>query len=203
MQTKTSPSKGEATRAAILEEALTLSSEIGLESLSIASLAKRVGMSKSGLFAHFMSKERLQIGVLDACAIHFRAEVIGPAQRQPRGLPRLQALFDRWLEWERDAFPGGCPFIGAASEYDDRPGLVRERVVHHQRAWVDALTSEASRAISEGHLAASTDPGQLVFDLYSIILAYHHFRRLLADPLADQRSRESYERLICQHAPQE
>ena len=115
-------SKGDDTRRAILAEALDLTSEVGLEGLTIGVLAKLVGMSKSGLYAHFASKEELQVAVLEAAAGLFREQVFEPAKRQPRGLPRIQALFDRWLDWSATVLSGGCPFIAASTEFDDRPG---------------------------------------------------------------------------------
>ena len=126
--------KGERTRAAILDHALAAASERGLEGLSIGGLAKEAGLSKSGLFAHFSSKENLQIQVLETAVHRFVETVISPALRERRGIPRIRALFDNWLGWDRDAgLPGGCIFISTANELDDRPGPVRDRLVAYQR----------------------------------------------------------------------
>jgi AcrR family transcriptional regulator len=188
--------KGEQTRDAILDTALVLASTGGLESLSIGALAQAVGLSKSGLFAHFGSKEDLQIAVLRTAAERFVAEVIAPALRAPRGEPRVRALFGRWLDWEQGYLPGGCPFLAVASELDDRPGRVRDYLVQSQRDWLDALANAARIAVAEGHFRADLDCDQLAYELYSIILAFHQFHRLLRDPSTGDRCRRSFEELL-------
>ena len=125
-------SKGEHTRAAILDVALAQASEAGFESLTIGSLADRAGMSKSGLFAHFGSREELQVAAIEAAAARFTETVFLPALKARRGLPRLRALFDHWLDWTaRSGLTHGCPMQSAAVEFDDRPGPVRDAVVEH------------------------------------------------------------------------
>src|SRR4026209_785464 len=126
--------KGAQTRENILDHAVRLASETGLEGLTIGTLADELKLSKSGLFAHFRSKEALQVQVLEHVAARFVDFVVKPALAEPRGAPRLRALFERLIEWpKRKEFPGGCPIIAAASELDDRPGPARDLLVGQQR----------------------------------------------------------------------
>jgi AcrR family transcriptional regulator len=190
-------SKGEQTRDAILDTALALASTGGLEGLSIGQLARQVGLSKSGLFAHFGSKEDLQLAVLQTAVDRFIAEVVTPALRQPRGEPRVRAFFERWLDWEQATFlPGGCPFLAVSCELDDRPGRVRDFLVASQNDWLEALAAAARIAVSEGHFRADLDPAQFAYEIYSVILAYHQFTRLMHDPTTEQRCRLAFEGLI-------
>src|SRR5687768_2935104 len=160
--------KGEATREAILDKALSMATQTGLEGLTMGSLAKEVKLSKSGLFAHFQSKEQLQLDVLETAVARFIEMVVTPGLRERRGEPRVRALFDRWLEWEDAPFlPGGCPFVALASELDDRPGPIRERLVGYQRDWLQSLATAARIAIDEKHFRADLDPGQFAFNLRS------------------------------------
>ncbi|MFK7988456.1 MAG: TetR/AcrR family transcriptional regulator [Sandaracinaceae bacterium] len=192
--------KGEKTRAAILQDALSLASRIGLEGLTIGSLAKRNGMSKSGLFAHFASKEGLQIQVLEAARVRFVRAVVSPALRQPRGEARVRALFDGWLAWsESELLPGGCPLVSAACELDDRPGGARDALVSIQRDWFDTLQHAVRTAVEEGQFAATVDPADWAFELWGIALAYHHHRRLMRDPNAAARARRAFARQL-EHA---
>lgn len=191
------PTKAETTRELILEQALAATSELGFAGLSLGELAKRVGMSKSGLFAHFRSKEELELAVLHAAAAHFVATVVAPALKAPRGEPRLRALFENWFRWSSDrALPGGCVFIAAATELDDRPGPLRDFLVASQRDWLGTLAHATRIAVDEGHFRADLDVELLAHDLYSILLAYHHFHRLLQDPQGAARARRSFERLL-------
>src|SRR5215213_2353097 len=192
-----SMAKGEATKDAILERALSMATQTGLEGLTMGTLAKEVHLSKSGLFAHFQSKEQLQLDVLETAVARFIETVIAPALREPRGEPRVRALFDRWLQWEDAPFlPGGCPFISIANELDDRPGPLRDRLVGCQRDWLQTLATAARIGVTEGHFRADLDPDQFAYDLYAIILAYHHFSRLLRDPAAVQRARQAFTALL-------
>jgi AcrR family transcriptional regulator len=194
--------KGEETRDAILDTALALASTGGLEGLSIGALAQAVGLSKSGLFAHFGSKEDLQLAVLRTAADRFVAEVIAPGLREPRGEPRVRALFERWLAWETASFlPGGCPFIAVSNELDDRPGPVRDYLVQSQRDWLDALANAARIAVAEGHFRADLDAEQFAYEVYSSILAYHQFSRLLRDPSTGERCRRSFDGLLARSRP--
>jgi AcrR family transcriptional regulator len=189
--------KGEETRERILQHALAIASEVGFEGLSIGELAKAADMSKSGLFAHFDSKEDLQLQALATARRSFLDNVIAPAFREPRGEPRIRALFERWLTWEEGRVtPGGCPFVVASYEYDDRPGPVRESVVATQRDWVDAIAQAANIAVDEGHFRTELDTQQFAFDIYGIFLGFHLYHRLLRDQGARDRARDSFERLL-------
>lgn len=197
--------KGAATRTTILDLAVAEASSHGLEGLSIGPLAEKAGMSKSGLFAHFGSKENLQLAVLEHGVERFVSEVMAPAFRQPRGEPRVRALFDNWLVWVQGKYregrevhcgPGGCIFIGAAFEFDDRPGVIRDRVAGYQKQWMEALARACRIAIEEGHFRQDLEPEQFAHDFYSIILAHHHFQRLIADPRSDEHARTAFERLL-------
>src|SRR5206468_5300187 len=142
-------SKGERTHTAILDRATGLASQLGLTGLTIGALADDLRLSKSGLFAHFQSKEALQIAVLDHAAQRFAETVVRPALLEPRGVPRMQALFDRWVAWERDeALPGGCIFVAATAELDDRPGPARDRLVALQRDWINVLETSVRNGIA-------------------------------------------------------
>lgn len=189
-------SKGQHTHDAILTEALDLASQLGLEAMSIGSLAKRVGMSKSGLYAHFSTKEALQGEILDLAARRFTDEVFLPALREPRGLPRLRRVFERWLRWESDLYTGGCPFVAASIEFDDRPGPVKDRLVFHLQSLLGSVARTARISVDEGHLRPDTDCDQIAFDTWAILLAYHQFKRLLGEPDARARAQQAFARLV-------
>ena len=186
--------KGAATREAIVDRAIDLARRVGLEGLTIGRLAEDLDLSKSGLFAHFRSKEMLQVQVLEGAAARFVALVIEPAVKAPRGEPRLRMLFDRWMEWERR--PGGCVFVQAAADLDDRDSPARDRLVELQRQWLDVIATTARGAIREGHFKSDVDGVQFAHDLNGIILAYHHAARLLRDAAAETRARTAFEALL-------
>lgn len=191
------PGKGEATRAAILAHAARLASTVGLDGLSIGRLASELHLSKSGLFAHFQSKEALQIQVLETAAEQFVEAVVKPSLAAPRGEPRLRALFARWLEWVRSQrMPGGCLFVGAAVELDDRPGKLRNRLVELQRDFLGLFANVVRSGIAEKKFRSDADPDQLAHDVYAVMLGYHHASRLLKDPRAEERSRAAFESLL-------
>jgi AcrR family transcriptional regulator len=192
--------KGAITRHAILERATDLASQVGLAGLTIGQLADALDLSKSGLFAHFQSKESLQIKVLEYGAARFVEHVIKPALGEPRGVPRLRALFERWLEWD-GLLSGGCVFVAAASELDDRPGPVRDRLVELQLLWLDVLATSFRKAIEAGHVSADADPEQFAQDLYGIMLAWHHHSRLLGDRAAERRARHAFDALLAAARP--
>jgi len=193
--------KGEQTRATILDEALKVASRLGLEGLTIGSLAEVTGMSKSGLFAHFGSREDLQLAVLEHAAQRYGQQVFMPILEIARGLPRLRALFERWLDWTlASGLPGGCIMISAANEFDDRPGPIRDAVIANQRRG-NAICEKAVRlAIEEGHLKAGTDPEQISFEMLGIVLASHNHRRLLGDKEARKRAMKAFDELVARHA---
>jgi AcrR family transcriptional regulator len=193
--------KGEQTRAAILDAALKIASKLGLEGLTIGTLADETGMSKSGLFAHFGSREDLQLAVLEHAAQIYGQRVFLPALKIERGLPRLRALFERWLDWTiASGLPGGCIMISAAAEYDDRPGPIRDAVIANQRRGM-AIEEKAVRlAIEEGHLRADTDAEQIAFEMLGIVLASHNHRRLLSDGESKKRALTAFEQLVARHA---
>src|SRR5678809_417488 len=146
--------KGRQTRAAIVDAALALASHIGLEGLSIGALAEVTGMSKSGVFAHFGSREELQISVVREYHLKFEEEVFRPSMAAARGLPRLRALFDRWLKRVSVEIDSGCIYISGAVEFDDRPGPVRDALVDMVNTWQLALERAIGAAVAEGHLRA-------------------------------------------------
>jgi AcrR family transcriptional regulator len=186
--------KGQITRGAVLDEATELAKQVGLGGLTIGTLAAQTELSKSGLFAHFGSKETLQINVIDHAAARFTEQVIRPALGAPRGEPRLRTLFERWLEW--GAAPGGCLFVAAAMELDDQPGPVRDRLVATQRDWMDTLVMIISGAVNEGHFRPDLDARQLAQDVEGVMLAFHLTHRLLADPDALPRARRALDALL-------
>jgi len=186
--------KGEETRHAILAKAFELSNVIGVAGLSIGRLAESTGLSKSGLFAHFGSKEALEVAVVQEASRVFVQDVMVPALRQPRGEPRVRALFERWLAWGQR--PGGCFFVGATAELDDRPGPPRDALVQASKDWIDELTKAARIAISEGHFRKDLVPEQFAFEEYGIMLGTHTFMKFLRDPVSLDRAREAFERLV-------
>jgi len=193
--------KGRQTRAAILDAALKLASHMGLEGLSIGALAEVTEMSKSGVFAHFGSREELQISVVREYHNRFEDEVFAPALREPRGLPRLRALFERWVRRVSAEIDSGCIYISGAVEFDDRPGPVRDALVTMVQTWQQALGRAIRAAIAEGHLSADTDPDQILFELHGLVLALHHDARFLRNPSAATHARAGFERLVAHSAP--
>ncbi|HEU0077451.1 MAG TPA: TetR/AcrR family transcriptional regulator [Longimicrobiaceae bacterium] len=190
-------SKGALTRRAILEHAFSLASQVGLEGLSIGRLAQELELSKSGLFAHFQSKEALQLQVIDCAAENFTRHVALPTLRTGRGEPRVRALLENWLRWpEESGARGGCFFVAASVELDDRPGAPRDRLVQLQREWIDFLAQVARGAVTAGHFRDDLDVEQFAYDLYGVMLVTHQYRRLLGDPSAEQRARNALETLV-------
>jgi AcrR family transcriptional regulator len=188
--------KGQQTRATILEAALSLASQMGLEGLSIGALAEVTRMSKSGVFAHFGSREELQICVVREYHAKFEEEVFFPAMREPRGLPRLRALFDLWVRRVSVEIDSGCIYISGAVEFDDRPGPVRDALVAMVQTWQQALERAIHIAVAEGHLRADTEPAQMLFEVHGLILALHHDARFLRNPGAVERARAAFQRVL-------
>ena len=188
--------KGLQTRAAILEAALDLASRDGLEGLTIGLLADRMQMSKSGVFAHFGSREDLQIAVIQEYHRRFEEEVFFPSLKEARGLPRLSAMFSRWVTRHTREIDSGCMYISGAVEYDDRHGPIRDELLSMVIAWQKALMRAAKQTVKEGHLASDTDCEQLIFEMRAMVLALHHDARFLGDTHAVERIARGYARLI-------
>ncbi len=188
--------KGEQTHAAILDAALDMASREGLEGLTIGLLADKMNMSKSGVFAHFGSREDLQLAVVQRYHDQFEQEIFYPAMKQPRGLPRLRALVAGWVRRVTLEIASGCIYISGAVEYDDRPGAIREELATMVRTWQNSLRRAVQQAIDEGHLRADTDPDQLVFEMYGMVLALHHDARFIQRPDSVMRAQAGFERLI-------
>ena len=188
--------KGELTRAAILDMALELASRDGLEGLTIGLLADKMNMSKSGVFAHFGSREDLQLEVLKLYHHRFEQEVFFPSIKEPRGLPRLRAMFARWISRVSEEIASGCIYISGAVEYDDRPGPIREELVTMVSAWQGALLRCVVQAKETGDLKQDCDAAQLVYEMYGLILAVHHDARFMRTPGSVERARTGFNRLI-------
>lgn len=188
--------KGQQTRAVILEAALGLASHMGLEGLSIGALADVTKMSKSGVFAHFGSREELQIAVVTEYHAKFEEEVFFPAIREPRGLPRLRALYERWVRRVSVEIDSGCIYISGAVEFDDRPGPVRDALVTMVKAWHAALEKAIVLAKQAGHLRTDADVDQILFELHGLILSLHHDARFMRRPGALARAGVGFERIV-------
>jgi len=188
--------KGDVTRAAIVESALAMARREGLESLTIGALADQMKMSKSGVFAHFGSREDLQLAVLKDYALRFVDEVLRPAVRRPRGLPRLQALLANWLKLLAREVEQGCLMIGGASEYDDRPGPLQDAMVAIIGGWSAELIRAIDAARENGDLRDDIDARQLAFEIYGLMLAFHQSARLLRAGDSFRRAHTALARLL-------
>jgi AcrR family transcriptional regulator len=191
--------KGQQTRAVILDAALGMASHMGLEGLSIGALAEVTGMSKSGVFAHFGSREELQISVIREYHARFEEEVFFPAIEEARGLPRLDALFEHWIRRVSVELDSGCIYISGAVEFDDRPGPVRDALASMVVAWQAALERAIRISIAEGHLRPDTDPLQMLFEIHGLILALHHDARFLRNAGVLDRARRGFRRVIADY----
>lgn len=194
-----SAQKGLQTRASILDAALSLASNKGLEGLSIGLLAEVTGMSKSGVFAHFGSREELQISVIREYHARFEEEVFYPSLREPRGLPRLEAMYRRWLKRVSVEIDSGCIYISGAVEFDDQPGPVREALSDMVRTWHTGLVRAIDQAREEGHLRADTDARQMLFELHGLVLALHHDARFLRTPGSPQRAEQGFLNVLARY----
>lgn len=182
--------KGRQTQAAILETAVNISSIEGLEGLTIGRLAKELQMSKSGLFGHFGSKEGLQLATVAAARQIFMDKVIEPARQSERGLIRLWTLCDAWLAYlEQEVFPGGCFFVTAATEFDNRPGEIKDVVASNMRDWLSYLQHNVQQAIELGHLSAIVEPQQLAFEIHALYIGANWALQLFADEGAANKAR--------------
>ncbi|WP_242103925.1 MULTISPECIES: TetR/AcrR family transcriptional regulator [unclassified Lysobacter] len=199
MNALTATPKGAATRETILDRAYEIARFAGIEGLSLGPLAQAVGMSKSGVFAHFGSREELQLAVLQSAATRFGEYVLIAALSQPRGLPRLRAIMRNWFEWGR-LEAGGCVLVGSVSEYDDRPGPLRDQVLHNEQRWRSELQRAAQLAIDCGHLRDG-DTDQYAFELYAMPLAMLHEAGLFGYERARRHGDAALERWIAAHSP--
>lgn len=193
--------KRAATRELILEHAYAMARRDGLEGLSIGSLAQDVGMSKSGVFAHFGSREDLQLAVLEAGQLRFLQQVKWPALKLPRGLPRVRAIVANWVEWGRE-YQSGCVLLTAASEYDGREGPLHDQVTRQQAGWRLEMCRAIEHAIENGELGTDTDPAQLAFEIYALMLGLHHDAALFGFDEARRHTLAGFERLITSYSPQ-
>jgi AcrR family transcriptional regulator len=186
------------TKTLILDRALKIASREGIEGLTIGELAKAVGMSKSGLFAHFGGKDQLQLSVLKLATKQFVDCVIRPAIKAERGEPRIKSMFRNWLEHLNDekVLPGGSILIAASVELDDRPGNLRLFVKEAQKDLISNIEKAARIAVEEGHFRRDLDCEQFAWSLYSFVLGYHHFKRMLDDPKAELRLKRSFKGLL-------
>jgi AcrR family transcriptional regulator len=191
-----------ATRELILGQGLALMSRSGLGRVTLGVLADQVGMSKSGLFAHFKSKEQVQIGLLDHMAQFADERVVQPAMSEPEGLPRLNILVRNWFGWaQRAGLPGGCPIAAGLFEYDDIESPVRDKILEMERRWRGLLTQLVVRAIELGHLRRDLDAKQFVWELCGIYLSHHAAQRFLRSPDADGRAQRAFQSLIDRSRP--
>lgn len=195
--------KGQQTKAAIVDAALGLATQIGLEGLSIGALAEVMQMSKSGVFAHFGSREELQISVVREYHTRFEDEVFYPAMSAPRGLPRLRTLFDNWMKRTSVEIDSGCLYISGAVEFDDRPGPVRDALASSVNTWLSAMRRAVELSIAEGHLRSDTDAAQMAFEVHALILALHYEARFLRSPDSLQRAVRAFESIVARNTQAE
>jgi len=194
--------KSELTRAAIVGAALDLASAEGLEAITLQAVADRIGLSKSGVFSRVGSREALQKAVVEEFGRRFIADVFVPAMQRPKGLPRLDAIMQRWITRTRDVdVRNGCIFSAGAFEFVDREGPLRELLHSEITRWRAALRRTVLQAIDEGHLKPGTDPEQLVGEASSLVLGLVHDARFLRDPRAAERTRASWQRLVSSYRP--
>jgi len=179
----------------ILETGLDLASRLGLEAVTIGALAKAAGMSKSGLFAHFQSKENLQIELLRHAGEIFAKDVVVPALRVASGEPRIRALVENWIRYAR-SLAGGCIFVTASTDLKDRPGKVRDFLLSQQESWIDCLRRVARSAVEAGDFRSDVDCDQFAFELYSLLLGFHLYRTLLGSAETEQRQEAALDRLL-------
>jgi AcrR family transcriptional regulator len=182
--------KGSQTRTEILDVAAQIASAEGLEGVSLGRLAQEVGMSKSGLFAHFRSKQELQLAVIETARSMFIEEVICPAQLVPSGVRRLRRLAEAWLSYaQREVFRGGCFFVAASFEFDGRPGVVKDRITEIMGEWLHLLESELRQAKAGNELVPNADPVQLAFEFNSQMMGANWAYQLLGARKAFARAK--------------
>jgi len=196
--------RGEKTRELVLSSAVDIASAEGLEGLTIGLLAKDVGMSKSGLFAHFGSKAQLQLATIDRAKALFLQKVVEPSMERPEGLPRLYAMQSNWISYvQNETFRGGCFFAAASAEFDGRPGPIRERIASLTKYWRELLETEAVRAKELGHIDQRTDPALLAFQLHAFLQEANWAYQLLGDRGTFDQARAATQALLRQAATPE
>jgi AcrR family transcriptional regulator len=191
--------KGQQTKAVIVEAALGLATQIGLEGLSIGALAEVTQMSKSGVFAHFGSREELQISVIREYHTRFEEEVFYPALAAERGLPRLRAMFANWMQRTSVEIDSGCIYISGAVEFDDRPGPVRDALASSVMTWHAALRRTIVMARELGHLRADAEDEQMLFEIHGLILALHYEARFLKNPGSIDRAHAGFDNILARY----
>ncbi len=191
--------KGQQTKQIIIDAALGLAEQIGLEGLSIGALAEVTRMSKSGVFAHFGSREELQISVIREYDKRFADEVFFPAMNEPQGLPRVRALFANWMKRVAVEIQSGCIFISGAVEFDDRPGPVRDALATSVQTWLAAMYRAVVQAKDLGHLVADADEKQMAFEIHGLILALHYEARFLKNPGASDHANTGFENILLRY----
>jgi AcrR family transcriptional regulator len=191
--------KGQQTKAAIVDAAMGLATHLGLEGLSIGVVAEVTQMSKSGVFAHFGSREELQISVVREYFNQFEQEVFYPALAAPRGLPRVRVMFDNWMRLMVGEVQAGCIFISGAAEFDDRPGPVRDALASSVKTWLTAVRRAIVQAREMGHLPADSDEHQIAFELHGLILALHYEARFLKDAGSSDRTMAGFNHILARH----
>ncbi|MBL8335410.1 MAG: TetR/AcrR family transcriptional regulator [Rhodoferax sp.] len=191
--------KGQQTKAAIIDAALRLATQVGLEGLSIGALAELMHMSKSGVFAHFGSREDLQISVVHEYFHQFEQEVFYPALSAQRGLPRVEALFGNWMKRVAVEIQSGCIFISGAVEFDDRPGPVRDALSTSVKTWLGAMHRAVMQAQQEGHLHPEADAHQMAFEIHGLILALHYEARFLNNPGSVARANTGFAHILSRY----
>ncbi len=190
------PRKGAQTKSSILQAALGLATQIGLDGLTIGALAEVTQMSKSGVFAHFGSREELQVEVVRQYHRMFEEEVFFPALKSPKGLPRLVALFDNWLQRSAIEVDSGCIYISGALEFEDNEGPVREELAYSVKTWHSAIVRAINQAVECGHLTKETEASQLLFQLHGLVLALHYEARFLKNPDCIDRAKQGFRQFI-------
>ncbi len=196
LSTTSKPSKGEETRAAILDAAVRMAATDGFAALTIGVLAEKTGLSKSGLFAHFGSKEDLQIATLDEATRRYNEVAFVPALRAPRGLKRLEALAENWLLWTERSQLKACPMMAALAEFDDQPGAVRDALVQHMQRMNDEIIRAVQMTIDAGEFMPQTDAAQFAFEMFGIVATCYRSRSLFLDPKSNDRARVAFRRLV-------
>jgi len=191
--------KGQQTKQAIIEAALGLATHIGLEGLSIGALADVMDMSKSGVFAHFGSREELQVSVIREYHHCFEQEVFYPAMAVPRGIPRLRAMFGNWMKRTSVEIDSGCIYISGAVEFDERTGPVRDALAESVLIWLAAMKRAITQAKDLGQLQAQVDEEQILFEIHGLILALHYEARFLKSPGSIERAVAGFENILARY----